>query len=179
MANNADSPAHQQPHSPAYQHLGLIDLTADSPPASPASSGVSNSSSSEDAGSPPYSPAYGEWPGGGEPVYVPGSPGPPSPPYHPIGPGYSPTSPWTAPWTAPTAPHTSGAAPHTTSAAGQAGTGAYKCVACWNNPPNMLMTPCMHLSLCDGCLPKANWQINGCPMCRAFVDRVLGPVFLP
>lgn len=151
MANYANSP----PHSPPYQQLGLIDLTGDSPPASPA---PSNGSSAD---SPPHSPAYAY---GGEPEYVPDSPGAhPPPEYHPIGPGYSPTSPWN----------------RDASAAGQENTGAYKCVACWINPPSMLMTPCMHLSLCDGCLPKSNWEINGCPMCRAFVDRVMGPVFLP
>lgn len=165
MANHADSP----PHSPAYQPE-LIDLTADSPPASPAHAlsnySYSSGDSSEDDGadSPPASPAYVYGPG--EPVYIPDSPvhgAPPPPEYRPTNPAYSPTSPWDS----------------DASATPQTDTGAYKCVACWTHPPSMLMTPCMHLSLCDGCAPKARWQDNGCPMCRAPVSQVLGPVFLP
>lgn len=190
MASHATSPP------PASQPPEVIDLTEDSPPTSPAYSpawagGVDSSPAyghADSYGSPPVSPAYGHADGDdslpaspayvygpGEPRYSPASSpaygAPPPPEYNPTGPAYSPTSPASS-------PRRGGLAP-LAAAAQQAEEGAHACVGCWTRPPSMLLLPCLHLSLCAACAPKTNWRANGCPMCRADVDSVIGPVFLP
>eukprot|EP01118_Nematostelium_gracile_P011348 TRINITY_DN4009_c0_g1_i1.p1 TRINITY_DN4009_c0_g1~~TRINITY_DN4009_c0_g1_i1.p1 ORF type:complete len:219 (+),score=30.27 TRINITY_DN4009_c0_g1_i1:40-696(+) len=44
------------------------------------------------------------------------------------------------------------------------------CIVCFQNPKEMVTTPCGHLSLCRSC---SKLRLNYCPMCRRNVDSII------
>lgn len=43
-----------------------------------------------------------------------------------------------------------------------------KCVVCFENPREVLLEPCNHVSLCENCAEKVG---SSCPICRQYITR--------
>eukprot|EP00698_Gefionella_okellyi_P004833 TRINITY_DN14473_c0_g1_i1.p1 TRINITY_DN14473_c0_g1~~TRINITY_DN14473_c0_g1_i1.p1 ORF type:complete len:333 (+),score=80.12 TRINITY_DN14473_c0_g1_i1:83-1081(+) len=48
-----------------------------------------------------------------------------------------------------------------------------ECVVCMNEPREVMVLPCRHMCLCQGCADMLRFQSNKCPICRAFVQQLL------
>jgi len=42
-----------------------------------------------------------------------------------------------------------------------------ECIICYTNPPEMILLPCRHFSVCSDCFK----HIDKCPVCRAPFDQ--------
>lgn len=48
--------------------------------------------------------------------------------------------------------------------------GRLQCCVCVHKEKNIILRPCMHLCLCDGCLTPYLRHQNTCPICRSTID---------
>lgn len=47
------------------------------------------------------------------------------------------------------------------------------CVVCMNEPREVMVLPCRHMCLCQGCADMLRFQSNKCPICRSMVQSLL------
>lgn len=54
-----------------------------------------------------------------------------------------------------------------------------ECVVCFEARRSVLLLPCRHILLCDGCFEKVQQQDNLCPMCRTECTHHVGGLIIP